>query len=326
MTRDGDRGSDRSTPPTTPTTSPRRLSPRRRASWRAQSARAPTCRSTPSPARAEDTQTGRGLSVAGALPDLDPEEAARQAVERSIRMLGAVKIPSARLTAVFDPRVTATLLSVIGAGLCGEAVVKGRSFFADRVGELVASSRSPWSTTRPCPGLQRSGYRRRGPRVSAQRPHRRGPAAGLRLRHRLGSPGRNRLDRSAVRGGIAGSPQRRLPGAAARARASTSPRRSWPWWATASSWSRSPGVHSGVSPVTGDFSVGADGSHDPRRRARRAGARGHRRLDAPAMLLDMPPSARTWTGCPAWPPVRRSRSARCSSRGANPRSTSSSSC
>jgi PmbA protein len=50
-----------------------------------------------------------------------------------------VKPQSRRLTVVLDPFVTAQLLGVLSATLNGEAVIKGRSFFAERVGELVAN-------------------------------------------------------------------------------------------------------------------------------------------------------------------------------------------
>ena len=53
-------------------------------------------------------------------------------------MVGAGKAASGRYTVVFDPRVVSTLLSVVSSALSGEAVVKGRSFFAGRVGEPVA--------------------------------------------------------------------------------------------------------------------------------------------------------------------------------------------
>ena len=57
-----------------------------------------------------------------------------------MRMLGASKAKSGRCTVVFDPRVVSTLLvAVISGALSGEAVVKGRSFFAGRVGEEVAA-------------------------------------------------------------------------------------------------------------------------------------------------------------------------------------------
>jgi PmbA protein len=86
-----------------------------------------------------DSHTGTGFSVARGFAGLDADRAAKDAVVRSTRMLGATKPPSDRLTVVFDPRVVSTLLSVISSALSGEAVVKGRSFFAGRMGEKVAT-------------------------------------------------------------------------------------------------------------------------------------------------------------------------------------------
>ena len=88
----------------------------------------------------DSDQTGWGLSVGRSARDLDIAKAAQDAVMRATRMLGAVKPPSAKTVAVFDPRTTSALLSIIGSALSGEAVVRGRSFFADRVGEKVAAS------------------------------------------------------------------------------------------------------------------------------------------------------------------------------------------
>ncbi len=84
-------------------------------------------------------QTGWGLSAGRAPGDLDITVAAEDAISRATRMLGAVKATSQRCTAVFDPRSTATLLAIIGGALSGEAVNYGRSFFANRIGEDVAS-------------------------------------------------------------------------------------------------------------------------------------------------------------------------------------------
>lgn len=86
-----------------------------------------------------ETQTGWGFSV-GAWPgEFDLDKAGREAAERATRLLGAVKPPSKRTTVVLDPYVTAQFLSVIGATLNGEAVTKGRSLFAHRLGESVAN-------------------------------------------------------------------------------------------------------------------------------------------------------------------------------------------
>ncbi len=87
-----------------------------------------------------DTQTGFGFSVGRSPTDLDVTIAAGDAAARATRLLGAVKAPTSRLTVVFDPWVTAQLLGIIGHTLTGDAVLKGRSLFAERMGEEVAST------------------------------------------------------------------------------------------------------------------------------------------------------------------------------------------
>jgi PmbA protein len=86
-----------------------------------------------------DTQTGFGFSVGRELDDLDVAVAAADAADRATRMLGATKPESERVTVVLDPWVTAQFLGLLGYTLNGEAVLKGRSLFADRLGEQVAS-------------------------------------------------------------------------------------------------------------------------------------------------------------------------------------------
>ena len=86
----------------------------------------------------DDTQTGFGYSVGRSADELDVAKAAAMAVDRSTRLLGATKPTSRRTTIVFDPYVTASLLSILGGTLNAESVLKGRSLFADRVGESVA--------------------------------------------------------------------------------------------------------------------------------------------------------------------------------------------
>jgi PmbA protein len=87
-----------------------------------------------------ETQTGFGFSVGRAPSEFDLDRAAREAAERATRLLGATKPPSKRLTVVLDPFVTAQFLGVISSTLNGEAVVKGRSLFRDRLGDEVAAS------------------------------------------------------------------------------------------------------------------------------------------------------------------------------------------
>ena len=85
------------------------------------------------------TQIGGGFTFGRSQSDIDPDEALKDAVEHSVRMLGATKPKSARLPAILMPSVTTSFLGVISSALNGESILKGRSVFADRLGELVAS-------------------------------------------------------------------------------------------------------------------------------------------------------------------------------------------
>ncbi len=87
----------------------------------------------------DETQTGFGFSVGRSPDEFDLAKAAREASDRATRLLGAVKPSSKRLTVVLDPYVAAQFLGIVSSTLNGEAVIKGRSLFKDRVGEQVAS-------------------------------------------------------------------------------------------------------------------------------------------------------------------------------------------
>jgi PmbA protein len=87
-----------------------------------------------------ETQTGFGFSVGRSPLEFDLDKAAREASERATRLLGATKPASKRTTVVLDPMVAAQFLGVISSTLNGEAVVKGRSLFAERIGDEVAAS------------------------------------------------------------------------------------------------------------------------------------------------------------------------------------------
>ncbi len=86
-----------------------------------------------------ETQTGFGFSVGNEPGEFDLERAAREANERATSLLGATKPKSRSVTVVLDPFVTAQFLGVISSTLNGEAVVKGRSLFKDRLGDEVAA-------------------------------------------------------------------------------------------------------------------------------------------------------------------------------------------
>jgi PmbA protein len=206
-----------------------------------------------------DTQTGTGFSVGRGPGDLVADEAMDDAVLRATRLLGAEKARSTRCTVVFDPRVASTLVAVVASALSGEAVVKGRSFFAGRLGELVASAgvtlvddptdaRAFGAASHDGEGLacRRNILIAEGvlqmfvyDTVSARR-------AGAR------STG------SAVRGGFAGTPSagcRALvlsPGTHGHGEIIAGVDEGLYVQSVT-------GIHSGVNPVSGDFSVGAEG-------------------------------------------------------------------
>ena len=87
----------------------------------------------------DETKTGYGVSVGRQPDDVDLDEAADDAADRATRLLGAVQPASGTVTLVLEPRMAATLLGVVAGTLNGESVLKGRSPFADRVGEAIAS-------------------------------------------------------------------------------------------------------------------------------------------------------------------------------------------
>jgi PmbA protein len=77
---------------------------------------------------------GRGL---GDL--LEPEEVGRIAAERTLRRLGARKVPTCEVPIVFDPETAAELLGTLFRGLSGYSVFRNATFLKDRVGQQVAS-------------------------------------------------------------------------------------------------------------------------------------------------------------------------------------------
>ena len=87
-----------------------------------------------------DTQVAFEFDLARGLASLDAEAVARRAADRALSILGAQKIPSARMPVVFDPYTSGQFLGVIASALTGEAVQKGRSLFAGKVGEQVAAA------------------------------------------------------------------------------------------------------------------------------------------------------------------------------------------
>jgi len=85
-------------------------------------------------------ETGIAYSVGRDPAALDAEGCGEKAAARACRLLGARPCPSFRGTAVLEPYVAASVLTVLGAALTADAVQKGRSLFAPLEGRKVASS------------------------------------------------------------------------------------------------------------------------------------------------------------------------------------------
>ena len=85
------------------------------------------------------TRTGSAVDAARGPGPLDPDEVARLAVERGLQLLGAGPPSTGRPTVLLEPRFTAVVLGLVAGMLSGDRVVKGRTPFADRVGETVAA-------------------------------------------------------------------------------------------------------------------------------------------------------------------------------------------
>lgn len=87
----------------------------------------------------DETQTGFSFELARAPEDLDLGRCAHEAATRATRLLGARKPKTEKMPVLLDPYAATSFLGVLAAGLTAEAVLKGRSLFAGKDGERVAS-------------------------------------------------------------------------------------------------------------------------------------------------------------------------------------------
>jgi PmbA protein len=85
-------------------------------------------------------ETGLGFGLARGPRGLDPIAIGREGAERALQMIGAKKPESRSCPVVFDETVAASFAGLIGGGLGAKAVQRGRSPFAGCLGEEVASS------------------------------------------------------------------------------------------------------------------------------------------------------------------------------------------
>jgi PmbA protein len=204
-------------------------------------------------------ETGLGFGLARGPQGLDPEAVGREGGERAVAMIGAVKPASRACPVVLDPTVAASFAGLIGGGLAADAVQRGRSPFAGRLGEELAGSalvlsddgrdpEGPASAPFDGEGLPR----RRTPLIAGGRLEaylydtytgRRGEAASTGNGSRSGYRSRPSVSASNLVVGAGSHSFAELLGEAGEGVYVTDVA----------------GLHSGVNPVTGVFSVGASG-------------------------------------------------------------------
>jgi PmbA protein len=85
-----------------------------------------------------DLMTGTGVGLARDPAALDPEAIGQEAADRALALAGARQPESRRCPVVLDSFVAASFIGFIGAMLSADAVQRGRSLFADREGDEVA--------------------------------------------------------------------------------------------------------------------------------------------------------------------------------------------
>jgi len=84
-------------------------------------------------------ETGLGFGLARGPRGLDPEAIGGEGAQRALAMIGASKPASRSCPVVLDETVAASFAGLIGGGLGAKAVQRGRSPFAGRLEEEVAS-------------------------------------------------------------------------------------------------------------------------------------------------------------------------------------------
>ncbi|HYG96088.1 MAG TPA: TldD/PmbA family protein [Solirubrobacterales bacterium] len=84
-------------------------------------------------------ETGLGFGLARGPRGLDPEAIGAEGARRALAMIGAGKPPSQSCPVVLDETVAASFAGLIGGALSARAIQRGRSPFAGRLEEEVAS-------------------------------------------------------------------------------------------------------------------------------------------------------------------------------------------
>ncbi len=204
-------------------------------------------------------ETGLGFGLSRGPAGLDPVAIGREGAERATEMIGSSKPTSRTCPVVLDPTVAASFVGLLGRAVGADAVQRGRSPLAERLGEEVAAEAFVLNDD----GLDPEGFA--SAPVDAEGTPRQRTAlidAG-RLQTYLYDSYTARRGGALTTGNAGRSGYRALPGVSASNLVVS------PGAASLEQLLRKAGdgvyindvagLHSGVNPVTGVFSVGASG-------------------------------------------------------------------
>jgi PmbA protein len=206
-----------------------------------------------------DLMTGMGVGL-GRDPDaLDAEQIGGEAAERALALVGARQPATRRCPVVLDSFVAASFLGFIGATLSADAVQRGRSLFAGREGDEVADPALALADNGADPEGPASAPfdgegspTRRTPLIEGGRLH--GFLYDARTARKAGHRTTGNASRGSYRSppGVGSTNLVVEPGAASLAELLGEAGQGLYVTEVA-------GLHSGVNPVSGTFSVGASG-------------------------------------------------------------------
>ena len=207
----------------------------------------------------ESTETGLGFDLARGPAGLDPRAIGEEGAVRATAMIGAGKPDSRPCPVVLDPTVAASFAGLIGDVLGADAVQRGRSPFAERLGDEVAGEALALHDDGTDPGgLNSSPFDGEGVPRS-----RMALIEGGRLRAFLHNTYTGRRAGAASTANAGRSSYRSLPGVSASNLIVAPGDRSLEQLLQEAGEgvyiTDVVGLHSGVNPVSGVFSVGASG-------------------------------------------------------------------
>jgi PmbA protein len=94
------------------------------------------------------------FSIARSADKLEPADyVGRRAAERALRRLGARKAPTQKAPIIFDPRVARSLVDNLFDAVSGDAIYRGESFLANKLGQRIANENLTLIDDATLPGL-----------------------------------------------------------------------------------------------------------------------------------------------------------------------------